>query len=134
MLWDSGVLRASILQGPRLSPCGGGFGGWGPAACRCCGIRACSIGGLQCPNRPRFAVVALLAGALAVAGVGQSSGQGGSATWARQWRGSVMWPVVSVSVMDWAAWHDDYDDPGSALAGRLAVVQSVIRTALDGCA
>jgi len=35
--------------------------------------------------------------------------------------------------MDWAAWHDGYDDPGSVLAGRLAVVQSVIRAALDGC-
>jgi hypothetical protein len=33
--------------------------------------------------------------------------------------------------MDWAAWHDDYDDPGSVLAGRLAAVQHVIRKALD---
>ena len=33
--------------------------------------------------------------------------------------------------MDWAAWHDDYDDPGSRLAGRLAAVQRVIRDALD---
>ncbi|MEV4704426.1 class I SAM-dependent methyltransferase family protein [Actinoplanes sp. NPDC049316] len=30
--------------------------------------------------------------------------------------------------MDWAAWHDDYDDPGSALARRLAWVQAAIRT------
>ncbi|MEU4221592.1 methyltransferase domain-containing protein [Actinoplanes sp. NPDC026623] len=41
--------------------------------------------------------------------------------------------VVTVANMDWAAWHDDYDDPGSVLARRLAVVQDVIRAALDGC-
>ena len=33
--------------------------------------------------------------------------------------------------MDWAAWHDDYDDPGSRLAGRLAAVQRIIRDTLD---
>lgn len=33
--------------------------------------------------------------------------------------------------MDWAAWHDDYDDPGSVLAGRLAVVRRIIRDTLD---
>ena len=33
--------------------------------------------------------------------------------------------------MDWAAWHEDYDDPGSALARRLAAVQTVVRQALD---
>jgi predicted RNA methylase len=33
--------------------------------------------------------------------------------------------------MDWAAWHDDYDDPGSALSRRLAEVQGVVRAALD---
>jgi hypothetical protein len=36
--------------------------------------------------------------------------------------------------MDWAAWHEDYDDPGSVLARRLAVVRGVIRAALDGAA
>lgn len=34
--------------------------------------------------------------------------------------------------MDWAAWHDGYDDPGSVLAGRLAAVRQVIRDTLDG--
>ena len=34
--------------------------------------------------------------------------------------------------MDWAAWHEDYDDPGSVLSGRLAAVQGIIREALDG--
>jgi hypothetical protein len=34
---------------------------------------------------------------------------------------------------DWHAWHDQYDDPGSALAQRLAVVQRQIRHALDSC-
>ena len=33
--------------------------------------------------------------------------------------------------MDWAAWHEDYDDPKSALARRLAAVQTIIRQALD---
>jgi hypothetical protein len=33
--------------------------------------------------------------------------------------------------MDWAAWHDDYDDPGSVLTRRLAAVQELIRAALD---
>jgi hypothetical protein len=36
-----------------------------------------------------------------------------------------------VAGVDWAAWHDDYDDPGSVLARRLAAVQAVIRAALD---
>jgi len=34
--------------------------------------------------------------------------------------------------MDWAAWHDAYDDPESVLAGRLAAVQRIIRDTLDG--
>jgi hypothetical protein len=34
--------------------------------------------------------------------------------------------------MDWAAWHEDYDDPGSVLSGRLAAVQGIVREALDG--
>ena len=33
--------------------------------------------------------------------------------------------------VDWAAWHEGYDDPGSVLAGRLAAVQATIRAALD---
>ena len=32
---------------------------------------------------------------------------------------------------DWAAWHDDYDRPGSSLAIRLAIVQDLLRRALD---
>ena len=32
---------------------------------------------------------------------------------------------------DWRAWHDAYDDPGSSLARRLAVVQARIAAALD---
>ena len=32
---------------------------------------------------------------------------------------------------DWGAWHDAYDDPGSSLAQRLAVVQARIAAALD---
>jgi hypothetical protein len=33
---------------------------------------------------------------------------------------------------DWHAWHADYDDPSSALAARLAVVQTLIERALAG--
>ena len=33
--------------------------------------------------------------------------------------------------MDWQAWHDEYDRPGSALARRLQAVQLQIRTVLD---
>jgi hypothetical protein len=33
---------------------------------------------------------------------------------------------------DWHAWHADYDDPSSALAARLAVVQALIERALAG--
>jgi hypothetical protein len=32
---------------------------------------------------------------------------------------------------DWAAWHDPYDQPGSSLHRRLALVQQRIRDALD---
>ncbi|MGW4497284.1 methyltransferase domain-containing protein [Micromonospora sp. NPDC004336] len=32
---------------------------------------------------------------------------------------------------DWHAWHEDYEDPGSALSRRLAEVRSRIRAALD---
>jgi hypothetical protein len=33
--------------------------------------------------------------------------------------------------MDWRAWHEDYENPDSALARRLEVVQTQIRAALD---
>ena len=33
--------------------------------------------------------------------------------------------------MDWHAWHDDYDKPGTPLARRLTAVQDQIRVALD---
>ena len=33
--------------------------------------------------------------------------------------------------MDWRAWHNDYDEPGSELARRLEVVQQHVRAALD---
>ncbi|MGY4766247.1 class I SAM-dependent methyltransferase family protein [Kribbella sp. CWNU-51] len=33
--------------------------------------------------------------------------------------------------MDWQRWHNDYDQPGSGLARRLAVVQGQVRAALD---
>jgi hypothetical protein len=32
---------------------------------------------------------------------------------------------------DWREWHDPYDDPSSALSGRLRIVQRFIREALD---
>jgi hypothetical protein len=36
-----------------------------------------------------------------------------------------------VTDRDWYAWHQDYDDPDSALARRLAAVQDQIQAALD---
>jgi len=36
-----------------------------------------------------------------------------------------------VAGRDWRAWHDAYDDPGSSLARRLAVVQARIADTLD---
>jgi len=36
--------------------------------------------------------------------------------------------------MDWRAWHEDYENPGSALGRRLMVVQAQIRAALDRAA
>jgi hypothetical protein len=36
-----------------------------------------------------------------------------------------------MSPIDWAAWHDAYDDPDNPLARRLKVVQAHIRAALD---
>jgi hypothetical protein len=32
---------------------------------------------------------------------------------------------------DWLDWHEPYDDPGSALSGRLRRVQEHLRAALD---
>ena len=39
--------------------------------------------------------------------------------------------MTSVTERDWYTWHHDYDEPGTALARRLAAVQDQIRTALD---
>ena len=39
--------------------------------------------------------------------------------------------LASVTERDWYTWHHDYDEPGTALARRLAAVQDQIRTALD---
>lgn len=36
-----------------------------------------------------------------------------------------------MSTRDWQAWHAPYDDPGSPLSRRLAIVQGRIRDALD---
>ncbi|MFE1318955.1 class I SAM-dependent methyltransferase family protein [Kitasatospora phosalacinea] len=36
------------------------------------------------------------------------------------------------SGMDWSAWHEGYDDPGSWQARRLRAVQELVREALDG--
>ncbi len=33
--------------------------------------------------------------------------------------------------MDWQAWHQQYDDPGSTLSRRLEAVQAQVRDALD---
>jgi hypothetical protein len=38
---------------------------------------------------------------------------------------------VSAAGRDWHAWHDAYDDPGSSLARRLAVVRARIADTLD---
>src|SRR6266568_364870 len=38
-----------------------------------------------------------------------------------------------MTAKDWHAWHDQYDDPGSNLSQRLAVVQRRIQHALDSC-
>src|SRR5271169_3655374 len=39
--------------------------------------------------------------------------------------------MTSVAERDWYTWHHDYDEPGTALARRLAAVQDQIRAALD---
>jgi hypothetical protein len=36
--------------------------------------------------------------------------------------------------VDWRAWHEDYENPNSALTRRLAVVQAQIRAALNRAA
>src|SRR5262249_58569663 len=38
---------------------------------------------------------------------------------------------VSAAGRDWRAWHGAYDDPGSSLARRLAVVRARIADTLD---
>ncbi len=40
--------------------------------------------------------------------------------------------MSGMALRDYAAWHDDYDKPGSALHLRLLVVQDLIASALDG--
>jgi hypothetical protein len=40
--------------------------------------------------------------------------------------------VAAVTDDDWVAWHQRYEEPGSALARRLQVVRDRIREALDG--
>ena len=39
--------------------------------------------------------------------------------------------MAAMALRDYAAWHDDYDRPGSALHLRLLVVQDLIASALD---
>jgi hypothetical protein len=46
--------------------------------------------------------------------------------------GSILRPVGCRPV-DWQAWHEAYDNPGSSLARRLRVVQARIREAIDRC-
>ena len=38
---------------------------------------------------------------------------------------------MSAAGRDWHAWHNAYDDPGSSLARRLAVVRARIADTLD---
>ncbi len=38
-----------------------------------------------------------------------------------------------MDVRDWAEWHGPYDDPGSPLSQRLAVVRNNLRAGLDRC-
>ena len=54
--------------------------------------------------------------------------------WPWSCRRRIIRPVLSMSrvtEMDWHAWHDGYDEPGTRLARRLAAVQEQIRVALD---
>ena len=41
--------------------------------------------------------------------------------------------ILAMSQKDWFAWHSPYDDPGSALSRRLAMVQARLAEALDRC-
>jgi hypothetical protein len=41
--------------------------------------------------------------------------------------------MLSMSQHDWFAWHSSYDDPGSALSRRLAMVQDRLTEAMDRC-
>jgi hypothetical protein len=41
--------------------------------------------------------------------------------------------MLAMSQNDWFAWHSPYDDPGSALSRRLAMVQARLAEALGGC-
>jgi hypothetical protein len=41
--------------------------------------------------------------------------------------------MLTVSQNDWFVWHSPYDDPGSFLSRRLAMVQSRLAEALDRC-
>lgn len=38
---------------------------------------------------------------------------------------------VRSDVVDWRAWHEDYEDPDSVLGRRLVLVQAQVRAALD---
>ena len=38
-----------------------------------------------------------------------------------------------MTIVDWRAWHDDYQHPDSLLSRRLRIVQHQIRQALDDC-
>jgi hypothetical protein len=41
--------------------------------------------------------------------------------------------MLTMSQNDWFSWHSPYDDPGSALSRRLAMVQARLAEALDRC-
>jgi hypothetical protein len=41
--------------------------------------------------------------------------------------------MLTMSQNDWFAWHSPYDDPGSPLTRRLAMVQACLAEALDRC-
>lgn len=41
--------------------------------------------------------------------------------------------MLTMAQHDWFAWHSPYDNPGSALSRRLAMVQARLAEALDGC-
>lgn len=41
--------------------------------------------------------------------------------------------MLTMSPSDWFAWHSPYDDPGSVLSRRLAMVQARLSEAVDRC-